>query len=61
MPIGLTSLNYLDFVIRIDEKTLKGSKQQIEAAKELVRDAGIIEAACLAIKAGIDTKEESFV
>lgn len=47
----------MDSVIRIDEKTLNGSKQQIEAEKQLVSDADIIEAACLAIKAGINTKD----
>jgi hypothetical protein len=55
--LGQAYSDLLDSVIRIDEQTLKGSKQQIEAEKELVSDAGIIEAACLAIKAGINTKD----
>ena len=54
---GQSYSDLLDSVIRIDEKTLKGSKQQIEAEKQLASDTGIIEAACLAIKAGINTKD----
>lgn len=54
---GQSYSHLLDSVIRIDEKTLNGSKQQIEAEKQLVSDADIIEAACLAIKAGINTKD----
>lgn len=54
---GQSYSDLLDSVIRIDEKTLKGSKQQIEADKQLVSDTRVIEAACLAIKAGINTKD----
>ena len=54
---GQSYSDLLDSVIRIDEKTLKGSKQQIDAEKQLASDTGIIEAACLAIKAGINTKD----
>jgi len=54
---GQSYSHLLDSVIRIDEKTLKGSKQQIEAEKQLASDTGIIEAACLAIKADINTKD----
>ena len=54
---GKSYSDLLDSVIRIDEKALKGSKQQIEAEKQLASDIGIIEAACLAIKAGINTKD----
>jgi hypothetical protein len=54
---GQSYSDLLESVIRIDERTLKGSKQQIEAEKQLASDTGIIEAACLAIKAGINTKD----
>ena len=54
---GQSYSDLLDSVIRIDEKTLKGSKQQIEAEKQLASDTEIIEAAYLAIKAGINTKD----
>ena len=54
---GQSYSDLLESVIRIDEKTLKGSKQQIDAEKQLASDTGIIEAACLAIKAGINTKD----
>lgn len=54
---GQSYSDLLDSVIRIDEKTLKGSKQQIDAEKQLASDTGIIEAACLAIKVGINTKD----
>ena len=54
---GQSYSDLLESVIRVDEKTLKGSKQQIEAEKQLASDTGIIEAACLAIKAGINTKD----
>ena len=54
---GQSYSDLLDSVIRIDEKTLKGSKQQIDAETQLASDTGIIEAACLAIKAGINTKD----
>ncbi|MDB4109415.1 hypothetical protein N9558_03275 [Porticoccaceae bacterium] len=54
---GQSYSDLLDSVIRIDQESLKVSKLQLEAEKQLASDLGIIEAACLAIKAGINTKD----
>jgi hypothetical protein len=54
---GQSYLELLDSVKRVDEKSLEGTKIEIEKKKQLGRDAEIIEATCFAINAGIRTKD----
>jgi len=54
---GQSYLDLLDSVERIDEKSLEGSKREIELEKLLVRDEEIIKAVCLAINEGVQSKD----
>jgi len=54
---GQSYSDLLDSVIRIDEKSLEGSKREIVIEKLLARDVDFITAVCLAISEGVRSKD----
>jgi len=54
---GTSYSDLLDSVKRINEKSLEGSKREIEIEKQLARDVDIITAVCLAISEGVRSKD----
>ena len=54
---GKSYSDLLDSVKRINEKSLEGSKREIEIEKQLARDVDIITGVCLAISEGVRSKD----